>query len=580
MANKIVLMGRFLIMRIIHRLTQYQRLYQKFGDHPAATTVSELAGLLFCSERHTRTLIQQLQANEWLSWHSQVGRGKRAQLQCLKTPDLLRATYLKLFLERGDHQAALELAKLEPERLQALLNPHMGGQWQADSPILRIPYYRELEPLNPMMVAGRAEQHLIYTLYAGLTRFNTGDPQPKPDLAHHWQVSEDGLTWQFFLRSQLRWHNGDPIHGKQLLQTLILLQANPRSQPSFTNVLAITLPHALCLQFTLAQPDYWLAHRLADLPCRLFHPDSPSLGAGPFKLATFDKRLVRLEQHEFYHLQHPYLEIIEYWITPKAAVHPTDSSCQHPVRITIGQEEDFPQVRPVQRSMSLGFCYLAINHHLSKISPQQAARLLMLMQTSGILEELSISHGVVTPSHEMLPGWPIPQFTADEDQPLPAHLILTYQPPMELEVVAQRLKTVLAAHGCTLTIRASHDKHWKDTHQIEEADLLLADHLVGESPEATMESWLRLDPLWRGILSSEQWLQQQQTLMLIQQIENAPERFRQLRAYYNHLMQAGLILPLFNYQYQVNAPPRINGVMLTAYGWFDFCQAWLPPTTT
>ncbi|EMI7426611.1 SgrR family transcriptional regulator [Yersinia enterocolitica] len=567
-------------MRIIHRLTQYQRLFQKFGENLASTTVSEVAGLLFCSERHARTLIQQLQANGWLSWHSQVGRGKRAQLQCLKSPDTLRATYMQAFLEQGDHQAALELAQLEPERLQALLNPHMGGQWQADSPVLRIPYYRMLEPLNPLTATGRAEQHLIYTLHAGLTRFNTGCPQPQPDLAHHWQVSDDGLTWQFFLRSQLRWHNGERLHGQQLLQTLKLLRSNTRSQPSFANILTITLPHALCLQFTLSQPDYWLAHRLADLPCRLFHPDNPLLGAGPFKLATFEQHLLRLEQHEFYHLQHPYLEIIEYWITPNLMVQSTDGSCQHPVRITIGQEEDFPLARPVQRSMSLGFCYLAVNQHRSNMTSQQLARLLMLVQTSGILEELSIRRGIITPSHEMLPGWPIPRFASDNDSPLPAHLILIYQPPMELKSVAEQLKVVLAAQGCTLEIRASHDKQWKDSHQIEKADLLLADHLVGESPEAAMESWLRLDPLWRGILSPSQWEQQQKTLTHIQQIELASERHHQLREHYNDLMLSGLILPLSNYQYQVNAPPRINGVTLTAYGWFDFSQAWLPPTAT
>ncbi|RXA95063.1 SgrR family transcriptional regulator [Yersinia sp. 2105 StPb PI] len=566
-------------MRIIHRLAQYQRLYKKFADQQVSTTVGEIAGLLFCSERHARTLIQQLQANDWLSWHSQVGRGKRAQLQCLKSPEILRASYLQIFLEQGDHQAAFELAQLEPERLQALLNPHMGGQWQADSPILRIPYYRKLEPLNPLTATGRAEQHLIYTLHAGLTRFNTGDPQPQPDLAHHWHVSEDGLIWQFFLRSQLRWHNGEHIRGEQLLQTLTLLQENTRSQPSFANILTITLPHALCLQFTLSRPDYWLAHRLADLPCRLFHPEHPLLGAGPFKLATFEPHLVRLEQHEFYHLQHPYLEIIEYWITPSLAIPSTDGSCQHPVRITIGQEEDFPLVRPVQRSMSLGFCYLAINQHRHHMTSQQTAKLLMIVQTSGILEELSIKRGIITPSHEMLPGWPIPQFSTNEDPPLPDLLVLVYQPPMELETVAMQLKTVLAVHGCTLDIRANNDKQWKSIRQIEEADLLLADHLVGESPEATMESWLRLDPLWRGILSPEQWEQQQKTLTRIQQIEPSPERFRQLRAHYNELMLSGLILPLFNYQYQVNAPPRINGVTLTAYGWFDFSQAWLPPTT-
>ncbi len=230
-------------------------------------------------------------------------------------------------------------------------------------------------------------------------------------------------------------------------------------------------------------------------------------------------------------------------------------------------------------AFAASFCYLAINRHLNNLTPQQIAKLLMLVQTSGILEELSIRRGVITPSHEMLPGWPIPQFTSDENPPLPAHLILTYQPPMELESVAEQLKTVLATHGCTLEIRASRNKQWKDTHQIEEADLLLADHLVGESPEAAMESWLQLDPLWRGILSPEQLEQQQETLIQIQQTELAAERFRQLREYYNDLMLTGLILPLFNYQYQVNAPPRIKGVTLTAYGWFDFNQAWLPPET-
>ncbi|ETO50031.1 hypothetical protein L325_0120795 [Yersinia pestis 9] len=110
-------------MRIIHRLTQYERLYQKFGDHPVATTVADVASLLFCSERHARTLIQQLQMKSWLSWHSQVGRGKRAQLQCLKKPDALRAIYLQQFLEQGDHQAAFSIAQLEPERLQTLLTP-------------------------------------------------------------------------------------------------------------------------------------------------------------------------------------------------------------------------------------------------------------------------------------------------------------------------------------------------------------------------------------------------------------------------------------------------------------------------
>lgn len=564
-------------MRLTHRLSQYQRLYQQIGGAPVAITIGELAALFYCSERHARTLVQQLQDQGWLSWHSQAGRGKRARLHCLKTPDELRAAHLQRLLHNGDHQGALEMAQLDPQHLQELLSPHLGGQWQAGSPTLRIPYYRTLETLDPLTLTGRAEQHLVATLHAGLTRFMTGNPEPQPDLAHHWQISEDGLRWQFFLRSQLRWHNGEPLTGQQLLQTLKKLFQHPRSQPSLASVAAISLPHALCIQFDLQRPDYWLAHRLAELPCLLTHPDSPGIGAGPFKLMLNEPHLVRLEQHSFYHLQHPYLESIEYWITPELHAGSAYTSCQHPVRITIGPQEELALARPVQRSMSLGWCYLAINLKHGVLSEAQGQKLLMLIQQSGLLANLPVPNSVITPSREMLPGWAIPQHQASEDIALPARLTLLYRPPVELETVTVALQQLLARHGCELEVRYYAGKRWQSAEQIEQADLLLADNLIGESPEATLESWLRQDTLWRGILPDSRWQHQQQTLQRIQQLPAQQPRFEQLKTYYQQLMAAAIITPLFHYQYQISAPPRIHGVTLTAYGWFDFCQAWLPP---
>lgn len=48
-------------MRLVHRLSQYQRLYQQLGNAPVAVTIGELAAMFYCSERHARTLVQQLQ---------------------------------------------------------------------------------------------------------------------------------------------------------------------------------------------------------------------------------------------------------------------------------------------------------------------------------------------------------------------------------------------------------------------------------------------------------------------------------------------------------------------------------------
>ncbi|WP_442514425.1 SgrR family transcriptional regulator, partial [Pseudomonas promysalinigenes] len=92
------------------------------GSAPVAVTIGELAAMFYCSERHARTLVQQLQDQGWLSWHSQPGRGKRASLHCLKTPDELRAQLLQQLLQQGNHQGALEMAQLDPQHLQDLLS--------------------------------------------------------------------------------------------------------------------------------------------------------------------------------------------------------------------------------------------------------------------------------------------------------------------------------------------------------------------------------------------------------------------------------------------------------------------------
>lgn len=104
---------------------------------------------LFCSERHVRTLLKQAQDAGWLEWHAQSGRGKRGQLRFLVTPDSLRNTMMEQALQKGEQLSVLELAQLAPGELRTLLQPFMGGQWQNDTPTLRIPYYRPLDPLHP-----------------------------------------------------------------------------------------------------------------------------------------------------------------------------------------------------------------------------------------------------------------------------------------------------------------------------------------------------------------------------------------------------------------------------------------------
>ncbi|EPG2187871.1 SgrR family transcriptional regulator [Enterobacter cloacae] len=562
-------------MRQLNRLKQYQRLWQPSEGAPQQVTIAELASRCFCSERHVRTLLRQAQEAGWLNWHAQSGRGKRGELRFYVSPESLRNTMMEEALKHGQQHHALELAQLAPEELRELLHPFLGGQWQNDTPTLRIPYYRSLDALQPGFLPGRAEQHLAGQIFSGLTRFNGNSSEPTGDLAHHWEVTDGGLRWHFYIRSTLHWHNGDKIETAQLQRSLKALLMLPALRKLFQSVLDIEVTHPQCLTFTLHQPDYWLPHRLATYCSRLAHPDQPMTGSGPFRLSVFDSELVRLESHEQYHLSHPLIKAIEYWITPTLFDYGLGTSCRHPVQIAIGEPDELESLRLVSNSTSLGFCYLTLKQS-DRMSQLQARRLINIIHLSTLLHTLPLNEGLITPTEELLPGLPIPRWPDLTHVPLPAALTLVYHLPVELHTMANQLKQYLAQQGCELTVIFHDAKTWDGCPQLADADMMMGDRLIGEAPEYTLEQWLRCDTLWPHLLSAPQVAHLQATLDAVQTQADEQARHAGLRAIFTRLMDNAVLTPLFNYQYQISAPPGVNGIRLNTRGWFDFTEAWLP----
>ncbi|KLG11321.1 peptide ABC transporter substrate-binding protein [Enterobacter cloacae subsp. cloacae] len=562
-------------MRQLNRLKQYQRLWQPSEGAPQQVTIAELASRCFCSERHVRTLLRQAQEAGWLNWHAQSGRGKRGELRFYVSPESLRNTMMEEALKHGQQHNALELAQLAPEELRELLHPFLGGQWQNDTPTLRIPYYRSLDALQPGFLPGRAEQHLAGQIFSGLTRFNGNSSEPTGDLAHHWEVTDGGLRWHFYIRSTLHWHNGDKIETAQLQRSLKALLTLPALRKLFQSVLDIEVTHPQCLTFTLHQPDYWLPHRLATYCSRLAHPDQPMTGSGPFRLSVFDSELVRLESHEQYHLSHPLIKAIEYWITPTLFDYGLGTSCRHPVQIAIGEPDELESLRLVSNSTSLGFCYLTLKQS-DRMSELQARRLINIIHLSTLLHTLPLNEGLITPTEELLPGLPIPRWPDLTHVPLPAALTLVYHLPVELHTMANQLKQYLAQQGCELTVIFHDAKTWDGCPQLADADMMMGDRLIGEAPEYTLEQWLRCDTLWPHLLSAPQVAHLQATLDAVQTQADEQARHAGLRAIFTRLMDNAVLTPLFNYQYQISAPPGVNGIRLNTRGWFDFTEAWLP----
>lgn len=562
-------------MRQLNRLHQFQRLWQPSSGEPQQITVAELAERCICSERHLRTLLRQAQEAGWLSWQANPGRGKRGTLTFHVTPDSLRNEMMEQALNQGQQQNALELAQLAAPELRALLHPFLGGQWQNNTPTLRIPYYRSLEPLQPGFLPGRAEQHLAGQLYSGLTRFDHSHDRPVGDLAHHWEITTEGLRWHFYIRSTLHWHNGDPVSTEQLHQRLDMLLKLPALGKLFSSVERIEITHAQCLTFHLNKPDYWLAHRLASYCSVLAHPENTILGTGPFRLKIFEPELVRIESHNRYHLSHPLLQAIEFWITPQLFEQDYGSSYRHPAQIAIGKPDELQKLQLVSGRTSLGFCYLTLRKS-TKLSVEQAHKLITLIHRSTLLATLPLDENLITPTHELLPGWKVPLAEEMPEVSFPPELTLLYHLPVELHAMAEHLRQALAQHGCQLTVIFHDAKTWDNCPDLAKADLMMGDRLIGEAPEFTLEQWLRCDPLWLQTFSKveyEQWLE---TLDIVQGQEDPASRYAALQSVFHQLMENAVLTPLFNYEYKISAPPGVNGIRLTARGWFEFTEAWLP----
>lgn len=564
-------------MNIVQRLAQYQKLYSEVGSQPCAITAQRLAVILCCSERHVRTLIRYFEQQGWIEWQAFPGRGKQARLRCKVNSDRLKQQFIQQLLRQGATESALRVAHLDANDLQFLLMPHMGGQWQAEAPTLRIPFYRPLTSLSPLGVTGRSERHLTHNIHAGLTRFITDNPYPQADLAHHWTHDDDGLRWDFMLHTGLSWHNGQPITTEHILRILQNLATDSRSRSHFHSVRAISAPHPLCIRFELSQPDYWLPYRLAQMECLLPHPQHPDVGAGPFKIGLFSSRLLRLEKNSYYHLRHPYIKTIECWIDPQSSSREAEEGGRDPARIVIGKPPRNSHVQPIQQQTSLGFCYLAVNLRRQWVRPEQARWLQRFIRQGRIVDRLPVEAGIILPTESLLPGWCLPPLVrpGEETGSLPQRLTLLYPPQPELKLMAFQLKQELEAQGCQLRLLESPPRYAHE--KLALADLILGDRLIGDAPEAAMESWLHQDPLWHAILPEPQRLSLYAVLDDIQQQKTDEVRHLALKSAFSDLMQEGSLTPLFNYLYQVSTPNQVNDIKLTAYGWFDFCQAWVPP---
>ncbi len=259
--------------------------------------------------------------------------------------------------------------------------------------VLRLSLPGEPRTLNPN-VAPIDE----YSLLLGQNIFSklvslADDGGVLPEVAERWEESADGRTYTFFLRRDVRFHDGQPLTAEDVRATFARIAESSNSEVG-QRVASVQAPDPWTVTITLKTP--WAAfiptlgwfgtsilpaHVYASAAWRGNPANMRPIGSGPFKFKSWEPgRRIILEKNTDYFGQGPYVDELEYVITPSTAAGVelllkgrTDYLMGRAPSRMVQQLSRTPGLR-VTTSPSDGRAYLAFNMRRAPFNDVRARR--------------------------------------------------------------------------------------------------------------------------------------------------------------------------------------------------------------
>lgn len=556
---------------------QFTRIYHHFNGDDTDTTLQAVADILACTRRNARMVLSKLEEQGWLTWQPSVGRGKLSRLAFLRSEIALKEEQAAHWLGQGKMDQALACLDHDSTKLAALIQKQMGPSTQNGRQIVRLPYYRQLETLDPCKPLRRSEQHIVGQIFNGLVRYGDSERVVAPDLAHHWEAVS-ATHWRFYLRPGVRFHDGRLMGEQDVIASL----SNLSTRRFFAHLLRVESPGPRMIDVYLSSPDPRFDHTLT-LPEAVVRPaerqkskqyDDQPIGTGPYRVVEKQPHRLVLEAFDDYFGYRALTDEIQIMVFDEAAMcYLTPSTSLTPERLASHQTTLSQKLE-----MDQGAGYLLLNCR-DGLAKQAAWREYLHAKLSSLqllprLAHCGMGEYRLFNAYGLMPGWMHhEQGDAAPSAPAPTSLTVAYLSEHPLyPIIAKAMQAHLSEDGIQVNTLALSSADYFSGQHGRKIDIWLGALSFGERGQAGLFNWLGTHDLIMSACTDH----------MLETIDAYTQRWRETQDdgcaenLARHLV-AHQMVPLFHIWMGVMATPDLQDVASNAVGWFDFKSVWHKP---
>ncbi|AIW22901.1 transporter [Vibrio coralliilyticus] len=292
----------------LRRLDQMLSHYQLGQSYEV--TLGELEEVFFTIRRNASSILKTLQQKGWIDWTPGVGRGKASQLVVRVSLETALSEAIRGDLATGRFDRLAKYVQsyqsLAPQLLRAAMQE--TDEWQRAHNALTVTHYPYVRVLTPSDTYWSAELQVSSALYDTLLRIDEHGFLVD-HLAFDHAINDDGTIYRFWLRPNVKCHDGLPLTPEDVVSSLRRLRdTNGPFQWLFRQVVSVRWESACqAVVITLEGPNplfiYALTTANASITSqrpRTYAQGTCFIGTGPLQLEAWEPHQLTLKRNAHY----------------------------------------------------------------------------------------------------------------------------------------------------------------------------------------------------------------------------------------------------------------------------------------